>query len=68
MYLAKYLIKDILIIQATLFSTSSSCHSYGFPALNAEEKTVIVKNEQMSVLVRFEQLNPLPTIMKLANQ
>lgn len=60
--------QQTLVIEATLSPDPSACPSCGSKVVDAEGKTIIVKNGKKKVLVRFESFHHMPTVMRVARQ
>ena len=57
--------KKTLVVDAVLSPTPRACRSCGSTVVDGNGKAIIVKNGKKETIVRFEQYNHMPLIMRL---
>ena len=57
-----------LIIHAILSPDPRACRSCGSTVVDGNGKAIVVKNGKKEIIVRFEQYNPMPMIIRLKKQ
>lgn len=57
--------KKTLIVDAVLSPTPRACRSCGSTVVDGNGKAIIVKNGKKETIVRFEQYNHMPLVMRL---
>ena len=57
--------KKTLVIDAVLSPTPRACRSCGSTVVDGNGKAIIVKNGKKETIVRFEQYNHMPLVMRL---
>ena len=60
--------KKTLVVDAVLSPTPRACRSCGSTVVDGNGKAIIVKNGKKETIVRFEQYNHMPLIMRLKKQ
>ncbi len=60
--------KKTLVVDAVLSPTPRACRSCGSTVVDGNGKTIIVKNGKKETIVRFEQYNHMPLVMRLKKQ
>ncbi len=60
--------KNTLVIDAILSPAPCACKSCGSSVIDTEGKTIIVKNGKKKTIVRLEQYNHMPMVMRLKKQ
>ena len=53
-----------LVINATLSPDSRACRSCGSTVVDGNGKVIVVKNRKKEIIVRFEQYNHMPMVMR----
>lgn len=57
--------KKTLVVDAVLSPTPRACRSCGSTVVDGNGKAIIVKNGKKETIVRFEQYNHMPLVMRL---
>ena len=57
--------KKTLVVDAVLSPTPRACRSCGSTVVDGNGKAIIVKNGKKETIVRFEQCNHMPLVMRL---
>ncbi|MGL9789406.1 transposase [Enterococcus sp. DIV1279b] len=57
--------KKTLVVDAVLSPTPRACRSCGTTVVDGNGKAIIVKNGKKETIVRFEQYNHMPLVMRL---
>jgi len=57
--------KKTLVVDAVLSPTPRACRSCGSTMVDGNGKAIIVKNGKKKTIVRFEQYNHMPLVMRL---
>ncbi len=60
--------KKTLVVDAVLSPTPRACRSCGSTVVDGNGKAIIVKNGKKETIVRFEQYNHMPLVMRLKKQ
>ncbi|OUK05708.1 ISL3 family transposase, partial [Enterococcus faecium] len=60
--------KKTLVVNAALSLTPRTCRICGFSVVDGKGKAIIVKNGKKETIVRFEQYNHMPLVMRLKKQ
>ncbi|PUV00053.1 ISL3 family transposase, partial [Acinetobacter baumannii] len=60
--------KKTLIVDAVLSPAPHTCRSCGSTVVDGNGKAIIVKNGKKETIVRFEQYNHMPLVMRLKKQ
>ncbi|WP_338565998.1 hypothetical protein RG835_14495 [Enterococcus faecium] len=57
-----------MVVDAVLSPTPRACRSCGSTVVDGNGKAIIVKNGKKETIVRFEQYNHMPLVMRLKKQ
>ena len=60
--------KKTMVIDAVLSPAPCACAHCGSSVIDAHGQTIIVKNGKKKTIVRFEEYNHMPLIMRLKKQ
>ena len=60
--------KKTLVVDAVLSPAPRACRSCGSTVVDGNGKAIIVKNGKKETIVRFEQYNHMPLVMRLKKQ
>ena len=60
--------KQTLVIDASLSPSPCACKNCGSSVTDAQGRSIVVKNGKKKTLVRFEQYNHMPMVMRLKKQ
>ncbi|MGM0209018.1 transposase [Enterococcus sp. DIV0421] len=60
--------KKTLVVDAVLSPAPRACRSCGSTVVDRNGKAIIVKNGKKETIVRFEQYNHMPLVMRLKKQ
>ncbi|BDP81141.1 ISL3 family transposase [Enterococcus faecium] len=60
--------KKTLVVDAVLSPAPRACRSCGSTVVDGNGKAIIVKNGKKETIVRFEQYNHIPLVMRLKKQ